>query len=113
MLRLGHSLILLATSIVPSSGAETVIMSRDCHAQSYTPAFGSALLMCRVVGAGNAGRSLTLVEDGDRALIKDVVKRTGAKLLERAVTGPSVAAWAAKIERCEQQVQATLLVSLL
>ena len=60
---------------------------------------------------GNAGRALTIVEDGDRALVKDIVKRLGVRLLERAPPGPAVAAWAAKTERYEEQLQAILQVS--
>lgn len=51
-----------------------------------------------------------MIEDTDRPLVKDIVKQTGARLLERAPPGPAVASWAAKIERCEERLQTILQV---
>lgn len=61
--------------------------------------------------AGKAGRALTMIEDGDRALPKAIIKQTGAKLLERALPAPNVASWSAKVTRCEDKLQAILQAS--
>ena len=53
-----------------------------------------------------------MVEDADRQLVKQVIKETGSKLLERAVPGPAVASWSTKVEHCEQQLQDILQVTL-
>lgn len=62
----------------------------------------------RTARAGAAGRALTFVEDGDRGLLKQVVKRAGVSLHARVPVAKTVREWAARIERLEGDVAAIL-----
>jgi hypothetical protein len=48
------------------------------------------------------------VEDSDRVLVKEVVKKTRADLKARVVPGPVIQQWQAKVEGAERDVQAIL-----
>ncbi|KAK9837918.1 hypothetical protein WJX74_007671 [Apatococcus lobatus] len=52
----------------------------------------------RTARAGHSGRAVTLAEDADRPLIKEVVKKTGAQLQNRLVPQPSIVHWRNRIE---------------
>ncbi|KAL6758791.1 P-loop containing nucleoside triphosphate hydrolase protein [Haematococcus lacustris] len=55
----------------------------------------------RTARAGASGIAVTFVEDGDRGLIKEVVKRTKADVQQRVVPPAAVAQWQAKVEGAE------------
>ena len=54
---------------------------------------------------GKAGRSITVVEDGDRKLMKQIIKQQRVSLQERVISGANIKAWAAKIEKLEPDVR--------
>jgi superfamily II DNA/RNA helicase len=59
----------------------------------------------RTARAGASGAAVTLAEDADRKLLREVVKRGRAALRQRLVPGPAVAAWQGKVEKAEPDVQ--------
>lgn len=59
----------------------------------------------RTARAGSLGRSVTFFEDGDRALLKQIVKKTGATLHSREVPAASVSSWQEKLEALETSVK--------
>jgi ATP-dependent RNA helicase DDX27 len=59
----------------------------------------------RTARAGAGGASVTLAEDADRKLLREVVKRGGAALKQRLVPAAAVAAWQAKVERAQPDVE--------
>jgi hypothetical protein len=74
------------------------------------PAATAAMLTCCccLPPAGASGQAITLVEDSDRVLVKEVVKKTRADLKARVVPGPVIQQWQAKVEGAERDVQAIL-----
>ena len=58
----------------------------------------------RTARAGTSGRSITIIEDGDRQLLKEVVKRGKINLLSRKVAPVAVNNWQGKIESLEKDV---------
>ena len=61
--------------------------------------------------AGAAGRALTLVGDKDRAVIKEVMKKGKARLMERQLVWSKVTQWQARLEALEPDLQQLLEVS--
>ena len=66
-----------------------------------------------VHAAGAAGRALTLVEDKDRGVVKEVMKKGKAQLMERQLPWSRVTKWQARLEALEPEVQQLLEVCLL
>lgn len=64
--------------------------------------------MGRTARAGALGRSVTFVEDEDRALLKAVVKGTGVQLQQRQVPAVAVAAWQDRVERMSDDVRSVI-----
>ncbi|KAI8466360.1 MAG: P-loop containing nucleoside triphosphate hydrolase protein [Monoraphidium minutum] len=62
----------------------------------------------RTARAGAAGAAVTLAEDADRKLLRDVVKRGRAALRQRLVPAGAVGAWQGKVEKAEPDVQEVL-----
>ena len=54
---------------------------------------------------------MTFVEDEDRRLIKEVVKRQKFQLQERVVPAASVRSWAARIERLTPDIERLVQVA--
>lgn len=54
--------------------------------------------------SGQAGRSITFVEDDDRKLMKQVLKQQGIKLQERVLNTASIRSWVRKIEGLADEV---------
>ena len=52
----------------------------------------------RTARAGAEGQSVTFIEDADRHLLKDVVKKTGVQMQQRVIPPASIQQWQQKIE---------------
>jgi len=52
----------------------------------------------RTARAGAQGQSVTFIEDGDRKLLKEVVKKTGVQMQQREVPAAAVQLWQSKVE---------------
>ena len=101
--RTGKAGFLLATDVAARGldilGVETVInFDAPRNLTSYLHRVG------RTARAGTSGRSITFVEDGDRPLLKEVVKKGKIDLLSRKVAPVAVNNWQAKIEGLEKDV---------
>ncbi|KAL4427607.1 hypothetical protein ABPG75_001696 [Micractinium tetrahymenae] len=105
--RKGEMAFLLATDVAARGldilGVETVI-NFDCPTQlaSYLHRVG------RTARAGAKGRALTFIEDGDRPLLKEVIKRTGVQMQQRQVQAPAISSWQNTVEKLEPQVAAII-----
>lgn len=101
--RRGDASILLATDVAARGldilGVTTVI-NYDCPASvdAYLHRIG------RTARAGADGLAISFAEDGDRKLLKLVVKQVGASLAARVLPDAVVAAWRTKAERLYPQV---------
>ena len=51
------------------------------------------------------GKSVTLVEDADRKLMKEVVKQSRAHIQQRVVPQAAIKHWAARIERLAPDIE--------
>ncbi|KAF5839817.1 P-loop containing nucleoside triphosphate hydrolase protein [Dunaliella salina] len=58
----------------------------------------------RTARAGAAGVAVTFVEDRDRHLLREVLRRTKANVCQRLVPAASVAQWQSKLEAAEEDV---------
>eukprot|EP00200_Dunaliella_tertiolecta_P002577 CAMPEP_0202351500 /NCGR_PEP_ID=MMETSP1126-20121109/8111_1 /ASSEMBLY_ACC=CAM_ASM_000457 /TAXON_ID=3047 /ORGANISM="Dunaliella tertiolecta, Strain CCMP1320" /LENGTH=933 /DNA_ID=CAMNT_0048943611 /DNA_START=36 /DNA_END=2838 /DNA_ORIENTATION=+ len=58
----------------------------------------------RTARAGAAGVAVTFVEDSDRNLLREVVRRTKANVCQRLVPAASVVQWQSKLEAAEEDV---------
>eukprot|EP00877_Chromochloris_zofingiensis_P007931 jgi/Chrzof1/3391/Cz12g23200.t1 len=58
----------------------------------------------RTARAGAQGQAVTLIEDGDRVLLKDVVKKGKVQLKQRLVPQQAVASWQHRVERVQPDV---------
>ena len=101
--RTGKAGFLLATDVAARGldilGVETVInFDAPRNLTSYLHRIG------RTARAGTSGRSITFVEDGDRPLLKEVVKKGKINLLSRKVAPVAVNNWQNKIESLEKDV---------
>ncbi len=101
--RTGKAGFLLATDVAARGldilGVETVInFDAPRNLTSYLHRIG------RTARAGTSGRSITFIEDGDRQLLKEVVKRGKINLLSRKVAPVAVNNWQGKIESLERDV---------
>ncbi|KAG1656121.1 hypothetical protein FOA52_007820 [Chlamydomonas sp. UWO 241] len=52
----------------------------------------------RTARAGASGQAVTFIEDDDRGLLKEVVKKTGVQMQQRMVPAAAVTEWQARIE---------------
>lgn len=98
--RRGEAAFLLATDVAARGldilGVETVVnYDAPRELPTYLHRIG------RTARAGAGGRSVTFAEDGDRALLKAVVKGTGAALAQRAVPAAAVVEWQDRVERMQ------------
>ncbi|KAK9828521.1 hypothetical protein WJX72_000533 [[Myrmecia] bisecta] len=96
--RKGELAFLLATDVAARGldilGVETVVnFDAPAALDSYLHRIG------RTARAGKQGRAVTLVEDTDRGLLKEVVKKTGARLQTRLVPQPAITEWRGRVER--------------
>ncbi|EIE22682.1 DEAD-domain-containing protein [Coccomyxa subellipsoidea C-169] len=94
--RKGEAAFLLATDVA-ARGLD--ILGVDAVINYDAPPALSAYLhrIGRTARAGRAGRAVTFADDSTRSLLKDVVKKTGAKLLIRSVQPEIVAQWTQRI----------------
>ncbi|PSC68971.1 DEAD-box ATP-dependent RNA helicase 28 [Micractinium conductrix] len=105
--RKGEVAFLLATDVAARGldilGVEAVV-NYDCPKQlsSYLHRVG------RTARAGAKGRALTFIEDDDRTLLKEVIRRTGVQVQQRTVQQAATDTWQAKIEKLEPQVDAII-----
>jgi ATP-dependent RNA helicase DDX27 len=99
----GEARFLLATDVAARGldilGVETVV-NFDCpqSVETYLHRVG------RTARAGASGLAITFVEDGDRAVLKAVVKQVKAKLASRMVPKAVVESWRAKMEALQPQI---------
>lgn len=101
--RKGEAAFLLATDVAARGldilGVETVV-NYDCPRDlaSYLHRIG------RTARAGATGRSISFVEDGDRTLIKMVIKKGKVELQQRRVPWAAVVSWQERVESMESDV---------
>ena len=102
--RQGQLAFLLATDVAARGldilGVETVVnydAPRDLA--SYLHRVG------RTARAGKLGKAITFVEDGDRGLIKQVMKKTAVSLQARQVPNEAVSNWQGRIESLQPAVE--------
>lgn len=95
--RTGESALLLATDVAARGldilGVNAVV-NYDCPrtVETYLHRVG------RTARAGRSGLAVTLAEDGDRRLLKDVVKHIGVQLVRRDVPAAVVDSWRRRLE---------------
>jgi superfamily II DNA/RNA helicase len=82
------------------------VVNFDCPStvESYLHRVG------RTARAGEDGLAITFVEDGDRSLVKSVVKRVKVALTNRLVPAGVVATWRGRVEALQPQVDSVLAV---
>ncbi|CAL8470679.1 g10221 [Coccomyxa elongata] len=102
--RKGEAAFLLATDVA-ARGLD--ILGVDVVINYDPPPVLSSYLhrIGRTARAGRAGRAVTFADDSTRALLKDVVKKTGAKLLIRTVQPEVVEQWSSRIHSLERDIQ--------
>lgn len=101
--RTGKAGFLLATDVAARGldilGVETVInFDAPRNLTGYLHRIG------RTARAGTSGRSITFIEDGDRSLLKEVIKKGKIELLSRKVPPAAINAWQTKLESFERDV---------
>lgn len=101
--RTGKAGFLLATDVAARGldilGVETVInFDAPRNLTSYLHRIG------RTARAGSSGRSITIVEDQDRSLLKEIIKKGKIELLSRKVASVAVNEWQSKVEAFERDV---------
>ena len=107
--RTGEAKLLLATDVAARGldilGVETVV-NLDCPptVEAYLHRIG------RTARAGATGCAITFVTDADRALVKAMGKRVGARLAARTVPAAVVAKWRQVAESLWPQVDEVLAV---
>ncbi|KAK9904069.1 hypothetical protein WJX75_003719 [Coccomyxa subellipsoidea] len=101
--RKGEAAFLLATDVA-ARGLD--ILGVDVVINYDPPPALSAYLhrIGRTARAGRAGRAVTFADDSTRSLLKDVVKKTGAKLLIRSVQPEIVAQWSSRIHSLARDI---------
>ena len=52
----------------------------------------------RTARAGAEGQAVTFIEDADRRLLKEIVKKTGVQMQQREVPAAAVQQWQGKVE---------------
>lgn len=62
----------------------------------------------RTARAGQSGSVVTLFEERERALLKEVAKRGKGRVAERRMDAAAVAKWREKIEKCEDAIRDVL-----
>jgi len=62
------------------------------------------------VVAGQAGRSVTFVDEDDRKLVKEIVKQNQGKVQERVVPPASLKKWANQVEQMAGDIERLILV---
>lgn len=101
--RTGKAGFLLATDVAARGldilGVETVInFDAPRNLTGYLHRIG------RTARAGTSGRSITFIEDGDRSLLKEVIKKGQIELLSRKVPPAAINTWQSKLESFERDV---------
>ncbi len=101
--RTGKAGFLLATDVAARGldilGVETVInFDAPRNLTSYLHRIG------RTARAGSSGRSITFVEDQDRSLLKEIIKKGKIELLSRKVASVAINDWQAQVEGFERDV---------
>lgn len=101
--RTGKAGFLLATDVAARGldilGVETVINFDAPRAlTSYLHRVG------RTARAGTSGRSITFIEDNDRLLLKEIIKKGKIDLLARKVAPVAINSWQSKLEGLERDV---------
>lgn len=101
--RTGRAGFLLATDVAARGldilGVETVInFDAPRNLTSYLHRIG------RTARAGSSGRSITFIEDQDRSLLKEVIKKGKIELLSRKVASSAIHDWQSKVEGFEHDV---------
>lgn len=101
--RTGKAAFLLATDVAARGldilGVETVInYDAPRTFAAYLHRIG------RTARAGLEGRSITFIEDGDRSLLKEIIKKGKIQLLSRKVATKNIRAWQANLESMERDV---------
>jgi ATP-dependent RNA helicase DDX27 len=106
---MGKARLLLATDVAARGldilGVDAVL-NFDCprSLETYLHRVG------RTARAGAKGVAISLVEDGDRGLVKDVVKKAGVRPIRREVPRQVVEVWRRKAEALNQGIQEVLMV---
>jgi hypothetical protein len=59
---------------------------------------------------GQAGRSVTFVDEDDRKLVKEIVKQKQGKVQERVVPPASLKKWANQVEQMGGDIERLILV---
>jgi ATP-dependent RNA helicase DDX27 len=101
--RTGKAGFLLATDVAARGldilGVETVInFDAPRTLTSYLHRVG------RTARAGTSGRSITFIEDSDRLLLKEIIKKGKIDLLSRKVAPVAINSWQSKLEGFERDV---------
>lgn len=101
--RTGKAAYLLATDVAARGldilGVETVV--------NYdTPRTFAGYLhrIGRTARAGSSGQSITFIEDSDRPLLKEIIKKGKIELLSRKISPVAISTWHSKIEGIERDI---------
>eukprot|EP00798_Chlamydomonas_sp_ICE-L_P004052 gene4052-14138_t len=93
--RTGEASFLLCTDVVVNYDAPSKL-------ETYLHRIG------RTARAGAGGQSVTFIEDSDRGLVKEVVKRTKAQMQQRVVPPQSIEQWQAKLESLTHSIASVI-----